>query len=181
MGYRAYLGAIGRPHYDQVKNVKTLQNVLRIMAVWGRSVSPEDDYLPVYDLVDREIVQVSETLLTMDGGLKQFFSDDDLTKEVTSDNDIFIIDKEGLKAAVETYRQTILRYYQQLKERNGAIAHFINTRIREWRAATGPLADLNQDREVISQSWLYEYGVFDLAYLYRTFDFDNELLVLYAY
>ena len=40
--------------------------------------------------------------------------------------------------------------------------------------------DLKKGNE-ITTSWKYEYGIYELIHIYKTFDFKNNTLVYYGY
>ena len=40
--------------------------------------------------------------------------------------------------------------------------------------------DLNYDRELVS-SWKYEYAIFNLVNLYKTFDWKRNVMIYYGY
>lgn len=41
--------------------------------------------------------------------------------------------------------------------------------------------DLDLESNNIQGSWLYEYVIFDLIHWYKTIDWENELVMFYAY
>ena len=36
------------------------------------------------------------------------------------------------------------------------------------------------DRKLVSGSWMYKYAIFDMIFIYKTFDWENDLMVVYG-
>ena len=36
------------------------------------------------------------------------------------------------------------------------------------------------DRKLVSGSWIYKYAIFDMIFIYKTFDWENDLMVVYG-
>lgn len=49
----------------------------------------------------------------------------------------------------------------------------------EWTQLT-PF-DLDDGNKKITKSWKFEYGIFDLVRIYKTFDWENDLLIYYGW
>ena len=52
-------------------------------------------------------------------------------------------------------------------------------RQRLWKS--GLVLDKDKTREMLNNSWLYEYAIFDMLRLHKTADFDNYYYILYGY
>lgn len=55
----------------------------------------------------------------------------------------------------------------------------VGNQLNEWENAFGicPI-DTDLSKPIINRSWLYEYGIFELVRVYKTFDWENNSLVL---
>jgi hypothetical protein len=38
-----------------------------------------------------------------------------------------------------------------------------------------------EKKDNITTSWKYEYSIFELVYIYKKFDWENDLLIYYGY
>ena len=36
------------------------------------------------------------------------------------------------------------------------------------------------DTKLVSGSWMYTYAIFDMIFIYKTFDWENDLMVVYG-
>ena len=51
-----------------------------------------------------------------------------------------------------------------------------NDSLMWWKYSDGP-ADLNKEHEQLVNSWLYEHTYFELARIYKTFDWNNKSML----
>ena len=94
-----------------------------------------------------------------------------------------IIDKDGLKLIIEHYEQRVKDIYESLwknlveekgKLSSEIISHLMsmkNTWINQWSKP------YTLDKEM-STTGMYEYDIFELIHIYRTFDFDKNYLLI---
>lgn len=99
-----------------------------------------------------------------------------------NDEEFIIVNKEFLLSLIDEYRKNVVNYYTKLS--NNEIVRktkedHIQDRIVKWSSLLKPY-DLS-DKEHITDSWEYEYSVFELVRIYKTFDWDNYLLIYLGY
>ena len=109
----------------------------------------------------------------------------DIYKEFESE--FAIMGKEGLKAIITSYHEKILKNYEELRKGTESVENFLNSRIREWGEKCGEwnmlpyyLDEERTDGEIV-KSWQDEYAIFNLVYIYRTFDWENDYLIYSAW
>ena len=133
-------------------------------------------------------------------------SDEDFKKEIKclyedSDCDYYSITKEGFKQIILAYRKRIIEYQKEALENEERIQS-----INDWRRSTetpetlirGELLewessyvdsdgetkyfciDLTDNKSRISGSWKYKYAIFDMIYVYKHFDWENNLMVVFG-
>lgn len=134
------------------------------------------------------------------------YSDEDFKKEIKclledDDCDYYSITKEGFKRIILSYRERIIEYHKQAIENEkdptlieNDFGRFSDTPIRliesellEWESCykgdNGETCyfciDLS-DKPRVSGSWKYKYGIFDMIYVYKHFDWDNYTMVVYG-
>ena len=75
----------------------------------------------------------------------------------------------------KTVRVTIGKYYN---------AHFIYiedaTKYAKLNEQTKPYNTDIEDEKIVN-SWLYEYSIFELVRLFKKFDWENDVLLLYGW
>jgi len=109
------------------------------------------------------------------------FYDFDLEKEC--ETEFYIMSKEQLKELIEEYHDLIYQNYEHLAQGNKNVQMFINSRAREWCSNfLNPyyLDEEETDGELVG-SWQYEYSIFNLVYIYRTFDWETDYLIYSAW
>lgn len=133
-------------------------------------------------------------------------TNEDFKKEIinlyeNNDNDYYSITKEGFKMMILDFRRRIIEYmeksldlYKHPEEKNSE-KHWFTTDLAssfkhelmcwksEWLNEKGEkhYSELNFDNpNVISGSWMYKNGIFDMMFIYKTFDWENYTMVVYG-
>lgn len=64
------------------------------------------------------------------------------------------------------------------------IESFLRNRLRQWDTKESNIYDLEKrgydSNGFITKSWEYEYYIFNLIYIYKTFDWENDYLIYSA-
>ena len=174
MGYRIRLGKI--PKAAKEKYSGSYEEVSELLDEVGVSTAYPPEHTQLYEI---------GKYIAFESGRTPFYNFD------TTDDDyeFDILSKDGLKHIIMKYHQLILKNYQELQEAiNTAdedginkVLGFINSRIAEWepnKFGLSPyyLDEKKTDGEIVS-SWKIEYAIFNLVYIYRTFDWENDYLI----
>lgn len=177
MGYSYHLYQMNRSLFEEI----SVMNINELTETYG-----EDDWfylghLPMKKLHSNGDLDFDEVSHIKSMG-KPLFSDDSLKN--TEEMDSFIIGKEGLEAVISIYKERVVRYLKKLtvseeydeehlssEERRKL---YIESLLREWEE--NPPYRLNNDYRVVT-SGRYEYMVFELVHLYKTIDFENNVIV----
>jgi hypothetical protein len=189
MGYRHYFYAIPKKQIEGIRNCKTNEEFCTWAEKAGYEVEREEDEEPwvtVYHL-GREIYEFGKYVdwaFDMQNKNESIFTYDEL-KERYSDYDPVICSKDDFLAAIDNYKQKIISYLEGcLEEEEGSTSEQkcvrdVKDRLYEWKNPYKYAAvDINDDRSCITTSWLYEYAIFELVRKYKTFDWENDCLVL---
>ena len=193
MGYRTYIGSISKTEYDKIKSFNSEES----KAYFNR-----DDVRPYQ--ICQEIYEFGKYTEFDDVKfLKPFWEN----KEVQSNyGDFWITDKEYLRHIIEHYKGKVIKFYNRLLdcpatdrkyEKQGLLRLNENElnnvekdKLKEWfdhirdmrlEWTQGFAFDLSEDTQVITSSWKYEYSIFELVRIYKTFDWENNHLVYYGY
>ena len=153
--------------------------------------------------------------------IKPFFKKKNTQKNWNDENDFNIVTKEFLAYIIETYKERIKKYYNDMmnpffgkKDDLLDIGDFLNSikrefgydndkykfdfslitdneqtalfkiieHIRSMRIEWTRLTPFNlEDGEEITTSWKYEYGIFELVRIYKSFDWKKNVMIYYGY
>lgn len=102
------------------------------------------------------------------------------------DCDYFEVYKDGLKLFIDRYTERIIDVLKEgLKDDNDrnsrypSIRSYAEEKLKEWEWGLVYHLDDN-DKHEITSSWKYEYTIFNLIALYKSFDFEKYSLVVYG-
>lgn len=193
MGYRQYLYSIDTWLVDEIKKCKTEDDFIKTMQKFRNEIVEYDSideqyYVPLYSIGDKlfEFGKYYENSDEMYKHGDSLFTSDELNERF-SDYGVIVLEEDGLLCALDWQRKHIIEMYEDLlREKSG---HDWDTRsqldrliqhagayLREWEYSDGP-ADLNKEHEHLVDSWLYEHTYFELARIYKTFDWDNKSML----
>jgi len=97
------------------------------------------------------------------------------------DQEFLIMTKEGLANIINEYHKSIFEYYSKLDKDN--FENHIRSKVNEWDVEKPfglkpyRLEEPDDCDGFITGSWKIEYAIFNLVYIYRTFDWDNDYLI----
>jgi hypothetical protein len=169
MGYRNYLSRIPKSVYEEIKDLST--------AELCKKYDGEDNYFSVFDIPELE--DIHELGKYCDFPIDDLKSDF-FTKYKDSDCECSIAKKELLLALIEDYRVKVLSWYQNLKD-EPLDKHIIHTKtmINEWGGSSWEIwpYDIDEKNKTIVSSWKYEYEVFELVRILKSFDWENDVLI----
>lgn len=202
MGYRHYLYAIPKKQVVEIQSCKTNEELCNFAENYGHKVDwgccdDGSGWFSPYE-VGKEIYELgkhSEIGFKLESERPSLFTSEEL-KERYSDYGFALLTKDDFKAVIEAYRQKIVDWFQSLlnpDESQVTVAklskeerkHFewkyqIEDKLNRWSGkyfGISPI-NLNENSERITDSWLYEYAIFELIRLYKIFDWENDELVL---
>lgn len=142
-----------------------------------------------------ELGKYSEIAFKLESERPSLFTSDKL-KERYSDYGFVLLTKDDFKAVIEAYRQKIVDWFENLlnpdksqiisdklsKEERKHLEweHEIKGKLEKWSGKYFDILpiDLDENRGRITDSWSYEYAIFELIRLYKVFDWENNELVL---
>ena len=170
MGYRSRLGKICKAERDKYKN-KTYEEAQQIVG--------EDNSL-YYPPEHKELYEIGK-YADYNKGLEAFYNFD-IYKMCESE--FHIMTKENLLEIIRDYHKKIYQGYKELEEGKDS-SEFIKSRVREWGRNGFDIQPYYLDQKKtdgeIVRSWQYEYAIFNLVYIYRTFDWENDYLIYSAW
>ena len=175
MGYRHRLGRIDKK--DRTKYVgKTASEVSDML-------NPENNWA-AHPPEHEQLYELGKYVEFTTDEISEFYSFDCLEE---CESEFHILTKKGLQHLIEWYAEGIGKYYDKLAEgtEKELKAHVLGMKM-EWVDALkygGRPYYLDQehtDGEIVS-SWKSEYAIFNLVYIYRTFNWENDFLIYSAW
>lgn len=186
MGYRHNIATIEKKVYEQIKDL-TAEEL--------KAFFNESDYVPM-DCFAKNIFELGKYY--NDEFLKTFrtevFSNEEVNVHFRADTDLYLISKEGFLAIIDSFREKVLNYYQDVMNHadhkimgyNSAPSpeQFIQEKIRTWGENCTQLKlypyNLTENNEDIVSSWEYEYAIFELVRIYKSINWDTQLAAITA-
>lgn len=160
----------------------------------------EEDFEPyemfeqteIYDFA--QLPFISELLKTAE----KLFTNQE-TDNMFEHYNLHLCSKETFLIAIELMRKMIVDNFKEMLELPyEQLQMKVRNKMEEWQLMSEVLNlgedekydninevhkpyNLKMDSDVIVQSWLYEYSIFELVRLYKAFDWENEVLLFYGW
>lgn len=137
-----------------------------------------------YEVNGEMIINNEGTQIWLDEITDEQKKNPELFTEIVEDEDCdyFLVTKAGLRLIIEKYRENIIKLFEgQLAQdpEYGTCEQYTKRKLWSWKHNLE--INLDYDKHIgVTTSSLWEYTIFNLIYLYRNFDFDNYVLVLYG-
>ena len=190
MGYRHYLYKVKKEELNKIRNMTNSD-------LYICTKSEEDDgYWSPLDLfrnnniyalgeIDNKLWKVLEN-----NRIDQIFNNEEV-KERMDEYDNGILNAEGFLKIMELYKEKTLDYFK------GLLVDGYKESWREYKSSCEKLKihmgekigaiehcheyNFNLEVERITDSWTFEYSLFELIRLYKTIDWENYYVVYLAY
>lgn len=197
MGYRHYLYAVPKEQVAEIQACQTAKDLTEFAKRHDYPYDEDDGRLSLYK-VGKEVYELgkhSEIGFKLESERPSVFTSDEL-KEKYSDYGFALLTKDDFKSVIEFYRQKIIEWFQSLlnpdesqvtapklsKEERKHLEweYEIKDKLDAWSGKYFGIfpIDLNDDKERITGDWSYEYAIFELVRVYKSFDWKNNELVL---
>lgn len=202
MGYRHYLYAVSKKQVTEIQACKTNDDWCDFAEHYGYIIDRDvcDDgsgWFAPYNVGTElyELGKYSEIAFKLESERPSLFTSEEL-KERYSDYGFAFLTKEDFKAIIEAYRQKVVNWFESLLDVDDRICFSkkltkeqyqfenlkrkVQDKIDSWSGkyfGISPI-DLDESNARITGDWSYEYAIFELVRLYKTFDWENDDLVL---
>lgn len=174
MGYRTYLGQVSKDEHDKMQKM----SYPYLCEKYG---DKGDDSVSVYQLV-KELHGFGKYYEVDTSKYNHFFAKKEMQDHFT-DHDFWVVDKDFLLGIIGKERQAMAEWYEECKSKTHAeLVSQAERHASEWRGDFGVCPyNLDLSKPHLVDSWLRDYTVFDLVRIYKSFDFENNLLVYYGW
>lgn len=207
MGYRHYLYKIKKETTKALQN-KTMEELWEEFTPqkekdFQNSLEDKDKCLNIFDIPQEDVFEFGklywdDTAERIYNTGKPLFENEEIQKQF-DDYCPYIVTREALKIAIEIYKEKIINYYKNLFVENDKLCDpFFHIPIEEIKQSIqekcvehcremmsewtrGFAINEKQDSEKLTNSWKYEYEIFELLRLYKTFDFEKYDLLFYGW
>lgn len=172
MGYRNYIGKVKKEKYDELSSLSNKQ-IVELYDSYGDSL-----YFNVKEITELEEIHEFGKYCEFDikKHTKRFFKDKMVFED---DEEFYIASPKFLECVIKDYHNNIINYYNKIMDESDEQKNiYFKSKISEWSSLKPYNLDLNND--VIVDSWKYEYVIFELVRIYKSFDWDNYLLIYYG-
>lgn len=187
MGYRNYIAFITKEEYEKIKDF-TKEELYK----YKGEEDLEDGNVGVYDIAEKSLYEFGKYCEFGDDKFyKPFFTNKDLQENFTAEQDFYIVGKDFLKHIIEHNTEIVKKLYSDLLS---GITHKNSDKIPAKKAEQlfnwvkgydvewNTLTPYNLDKgDEITTSWKYEYTIFELVRIYKSFDWDNNVMFYYGY
>lgn len=197
MGYRHYLYAVPKSQVAEIQACKTANDLTEFAKRHNYPYDEDDGWLSLYKVGKElyELEKYSKIGFKLESERPSVFTSDELKNEY-ADYGFALLTKDDFKAIIEFYRQKIIDWFQSLLNMDDRIVipkgmtkeqyqfenlkQEVQVKIDGWSGKYREIypIDLDESRERIIGVWDYEYAIFELVRLYKSFDWENDELVL---
>ena len=202
MGYRTYIGVISKTEWEKITDL-SVEEIHKL-----HNEDPEDGWVGPYDLCKPLYEFGKYTEFDDEKYYTPFFRNKETQEHYNSDQDFHIVGKDFLSKIVEHYSDKVRNYYDEMlksfwnpetkdfkidlteltpeyKKSLYLCVEHCRSMAMEWGVATWFSGKEDpyklDDGDSVTTSWKYEYSVFELVRIYKTFDWENDLLIYYGY
>ncbi len=200
MGYRSYIGWMTKREYNKIKKLSHSEFL---------KYYNEEEYVGLYDITN-QLYNLGSGFEYPPKNLKlykNFFTNKEL-KERYEDYDPILVNDTFLKYIIERNSKKINDYYQSILSSDETLSKKIEYSYKGNKFILSELTDedskklyemyshiksmstewewgfsynLDKEKEIITSSWKYEYSIFELVRIYKTFDWKKNVMICYGY
>jgi len=176
MGYRSRLGKINKKGSEFLRNFS-----------WEEAEEYFNDHNNggmSYPSLHTQLYEIGKYYsFPSEDPLEPFYKNFDIYKKMESE--FHIMQEKHLRIIIDDFHSQIFEYFEKLlaneKDRE---AYFIN-KVNEWKPKNWEVYPYHlkrgkTDGEIV-RSWKMEYSIFNITYIYRTFDWENDYLIWSAW
>ena len=98
----------------------------------------------------------------------------------SDDGEFCIIDIESIPVIISHFSKKHINFLNSVKSgesRQFTLESYIDDQIRQWSRPESFIYNINKDYDALVNSWEYQYEIFDLIRIYKTFDVENNYLL----
>lgn len=176
MGYRVRLGKVPKEYKEKFAECKTEEQAQALAN--SLSDTRQSLYAPFFHT---ELHELGKYIDHKTPGEYEPFYNFELEEE-----EFYVLTKDGLIAIINGYREIVLSIYKNDLESLNTLSNLaelqgnLERKVREWDIQFDwcPITGMfDKESNDITRSWMFEYAIFNLLHIYRTFDWENDYLI----
>lgn len=177
MGFRHKIGILDKNTHKVIKDMSAKE-----LRKWYG-----EHYVPCYKIT-KEVFELGKYY--DDKFLKPYrtkvFSNKRVHRSYQQDNLFYIISQKGFEAIIDDHRQRVLEYYQSVLKQDKSdygvptLEQAIESKIRTWgeNCTKFKIYPYSLEGEQITDSWEFEYAIFELVRIYKSVNWDKEYVTI---
>ena len=185
MGHRHYMYKISKDLVNEIKGM----TLTELKKKFCGSDDPDSYFNFMHDISHQEIHNFGK--LYYDDTAERIYSrgvpmfDSKEVMDELSDYYPYIVGKEGLIEAITIYQEKITNYYESLFEDNedgkssDKQTRHMRDLFEEWKNKWA--VNLDESNLFLTESWQYEYSIFNLMACLKSMDFEKETILFYGW
>lgn len=202
MGYRNFFNEISKNLFKELNSLETFDDfVTWVKKSDNKKMKKEADlrekYIPLY-MLGVEVFEFGKyyenSKKIIETGSPLFKSDELMEKY--KEYEPYVVGKEGVRAAIDYQVSLIQENFKNILEHEGknsekasyrfygkskkdVYREYIEEKSREWKEYSFGLLSINLElnKPQITESWKYEYNIFELVRLYKHTDWENNVFL----
>jgi hypothetical protein len=193
MSYRYRIGRMPKKLYSKLSKCQSKREIAELMGIEDE-YGADEDYLFEGDIVGKyQIDEISDEAcrIKKDKAFNRFFKNKTLNDSYNDESDLFRISQADLLELIHIYEEKTLAFYKRKFDEVQALKDVkpeealeialneIRFKISGWNNHGAIDTDLTKKSRIVN-SWNYEYAIFDLLLLYKTVNFNSEVLFVRA-
>jgi hypothetical protein len=176
MGFRHKLGILEKTKFDRIKDT-TIEEY-------------DKGHKAIYEIT-KEVYELGKYFNRefLDEFISPVYSNKEVHDSANDDNDFFLLSNEGIVRLIEYHRERVFNYYSSVKpeasdlfDEHDSYKQAIDKKVRQWGETCTKYKlypyNLSLESECLVSAWDYEYQVFELVRIYKSIDWDNQLVTL---
>lgn len=202
MGYRHYFYLVEKEQVEKAK--KMTYDELSCYAREQGWIDEDDCFFFCDAFNQKEIFEFGK--LYFDDTAERIYSsgvpmfENEETQKEFSDYVPYIVGKNGVKTAIDIYKEKVLNYFRSLVTPECAKQKLVNFRVKPEDLDIGRVCDaveekilrwsnfcgtcpvnIEEKREEITNSFLFEYHIFELVRIYKYTDWEKYTVLFYGW
>ncbi len=173
MGYRHKIGILPKLLHEEIKRMTYKQLV-------EKHGDPEG-YVGAFKIT-KEVYCMGKycELGFLDKHSRPVFEIEETNLEFNHEREFFIINKEGFEEIIEHYRKKILNSFKHALATPDTMRAHLEDMRAEWDNNFN-CRPYEINGECISNSWKYEYAIFEVVRIYKSVNWEKELVTITAW
>lgn len=189
MSYRNYIAVVDKESLDKIRNLPYDE----LIEKYG-----DEGYLSEYTFKDKgieikRILEIGGKALYKENNTKlkeclsPVFSDNKINEVLNNDSEFMLGNKKLLENIIEIYRKSVVEYYTDIQNIDKIREIYFDPTINHLKYFITQCKNkvfefsekwfVSDNDDILHYTWQYEYDIFNLIYILKTFDWNKNYLL----